>query len=90
LAGRVLLLSVVLLFSVSTFEFGVFDLVVNPLVSDASRRPELDVVLLAELPEPVKPVTSVPPLLFRLEEFCATLVEELRSLRLTFVPVDLL
>ena len=85
-----MLLSVDLLLSVSTFEFGVFDLVVTPLISDVSRRPELDVVLLAELPEPDIPVKSVPPLLFRPEELCTTFVEELRSLRFTFVPVDLL
>lgn len=66
------------------------DLVVTSFTSDASRRPELEVALLAVLPGLVNPETSVPALLFLPDEFCATLEEELLSLRLTLVPVDLL
>jgi hypothetical protein len=64
----------------------VFDLVVK-LPSDASRRPELEVVL---LPEPAVSVTiSVPPLLFLPEEVCATL-DDPPPPRATLVPDDLL
>ena len=67
------------------------DLVVTSFIADASRRPELEVALLAVLPELVNPETSVPALLFLPEEFCATLLEELPpSLRVTLVPDDLL
>lgn len=60
-----MLLSVVLLLSVRTFVFGVLDLVVT-LPSDASRRPELEVVFLPE--PPFSAAISVPPLLFLPEE----------------------
>ena len=63
------------------------DFVLVSFTVDASRRPELEVVLLPVLPESVAPETSVCPLLFRPELFCATLLEEpLPSLRVTFVP----
>ena len=80
-----LLLSVFLLFSVSTFVFGVFDFVVT-LPSDASRRPELEAVLLPE--PPVSVAISVTPLLFRPDVLCA-IFDELPP-RATLVPEDLL
>jgi hypothetical protein len=80
------LLSVVLLLSVSTFVFGVLDLVVT-LPSDASRLPELEVVFLPE--PPVSVATSVAPLLFLPDDVCATL-DEPPPPRATLVPDDLL
>jgi hypothetical protein len=69
---------------------GVPDFVASLFTPDASRLPELEVALLAVLPELFTPELSVTALLFLPEPFCATLVELLLLSWLTLVPEDLL
>lgn len=64
-----------------------FDLVVT-LPSEASRRPELEVVLRPE-PATFSVETPVDPLLFLPDEVCATF-DEPPPPRATLVPEDLL
>jgi hypothetical protein len=59
---------VLLLFSVST-SFPELDLVVTPFLSEPSRSPELEVVLLPELLVLESRLISVLPLLFLEDEF---------------------
>lgn len=63
-------------------------MVETPFLCDASLFPELEVVLLPELS--VLPLSSVFPLLFLPEAFCATPEDAPLAPRLTFVPDDLL
>lgn len=82
-----LLTSEDLLLSVKTFELTTEDLLETLVFSDASRLPELEVVFLPLLFEPLfAPVTA---LLFLLEEVWATLFDVPLLFLLILVPVDL-
>lgn len=89
----VLFASDVLLFSVNTLELLVeTDLVATPFLPEASRTPELDVVLLEELISPVSFALPTVVLLFLPEDEAATPFSDVRlpSFLTTLVPEVLL